>query len=105
MAMEDHLILNRHQPGTLPKLYRYLHDRTDGSISALSDLIRESAIEAVWSGQEAVTKKLMDTIVISKQAETAYQKARRIRTTTKTSTASTPNPTTPATKTSTADAC
>jgi hypothetical protein len=92
MAMEDHLVLYRHQSGTLAKLYRYLHERTDGSISALSDLIRESAVEAVWSGQEAISKSLMDTVVISKQAETAYQKTRQRRTSVTTRATTTPKP-------------
>lgn len=36
------LLLYRHKPGTLVKHYRYLHDRTDGSIYALADLIRDT---------------------------------------------------------------
>jgi hypothetical protein len=80
MTMEDSLLLYRHKPGTLLKHYRYLHDRTDGSICALADLIRESAIEAVMTGEEAITKKLMDTIIISKQAEAAYRRKLKLRT-------------------------
>jgi Bacterial TniB protein len=73
-TMEDSLALLRHRPGTLTRYYRYLYDRADGSICGLADLIRESAVEAVMTGQEAITKRLMDTIVISKHAEAAYQR-------------------------------
>ena len=73
-TMEDCLALLRHRPGTLTRHYRYLHERADGSICGLADLIREAATEAVMNGDEAITKRLMDTIVISKHAEAAYQR-------------------------------
>jgi len=73
-TMEECLVLLRHRPGTLTRHYRYLHDRTDGSICGLADLVREAATEAVMNGDEAITKRLMDTIVISKHAEAAYQR-------------------------------
>ncbi|MER5864574.1 TniB family NTP-binding protein [Kitasatospora sp. NPDC002040] len=72
MALENTLCLFDHRPGTLPSLHRYLYDRTQGSICALSDLIRESAIEAVDTGAEAVSEALMDTIEISHAAQAAY---------------------------------
>ncbi|WRZ91546.1 TniB family NTP-binding protein [Streptomyces sp. NBC_01007] len=72
-ALEDSLVLFRHKPGQLVKLSPYLYDRTDGSICALTDLIRESAIEAVMSEEEAITRKLMDRIEISEYAEAAYR--------------------------------
>ena len=71
-AMEDSLALYRHRSGSLLKLWKYLHDRTGGSICALSDLIRESAIEAIMGGEEAITRKLMDDIEISDVAERHY---------------------------------
>ncbi|GAA0635564.1 hypothetical protein GCM10010174_66540 [Kutzneria viridogrisea] len=76
-AMEGALVLYRHSLGTLARLWRYLHDRTGGSICGLSDLIRESAIEAVLSGQETITRGLMDTIEISEYAQTYYHRNRR----------------------------
>jgi hypothetical protein len=78
-AMEDSLALHQHKPGTLLRLWRYLHDRTGGSICGLSDLIRESAIEAVLTGQEAITRNLMDTIEISELAHSHYRRVRSAR--------------------------
>jgi len=73
-ALEDTLVLYRHKPGQLVKLSSHLYDRTDGSICALTDLLRESAIEAVMSEEEAITRKLMDRIEISEYAQATYRK-------------------------------
>src|SRR6201987_917705 len=43
-ALEDSLRLHRHQPGTLPGLDRYLHQRSHGMIGSLLWLIRSAAI-------------------------------------------------------------
>lgn len=68
-AMEDALLLYKHEPQSLVlKHWRYLHDRTRGSIASLSHLIRESASEAVRSGREAITVDLMETIAIDQRA-------------------------------------
>ena len=72
-AMEDGLALYRHRKGSLMKLWAYLYDRSAGSICALSDLIRESAIEATMSGEEAITRKLMEGIDISHLAQRNYR--------------------------------
>lgn len=77
LAFEQTLVLYRHRPGHLVKLAPYLFERTSGSICGLSDLIRESAIEAVMSGEEAVTRKLMDSIEISDLAQSAYRERRK----------------------------
>jgi hypothetical protein len=71
-VMEDALVLHKHKPGSLTRQWRYLHDRSGGSICGLSDLIRESAVEAILSGAEAVTRSLMDTIKISELAQQTY---------------------------------
>jgi hypothetical protein len=75
-AMEQALALHHHEPGSLTQLWRYLHERTGGSISGLSDLVRESAIEAILNGDEAITRKLMDTIEISEHAQHLYRRTR-----------------------------
>ncbi|MFJ2915594.1 hypothetical protein ACIO8F_40915 [Streptomyces sp. NPDC087228] len=72
-ALEDMLVLYRHKPDQLVQLSSYLYDRTDGSICALTDLIRESAIEAVMSGEEAITRKLMERVAISEYAQAAHR--------------------------------
>ena len=61
-ALEDALRLQRHQPGTLAGLSRYLHQRTGGMIGSLSHLIRGAAIDAITAGTEQVTRKLLDAI-------------------------------------------
>ncbi len=61
-ALEDSLRLHRHQPGTLNKLDRYLHQRTHGMIGSLLWLIRSAAINAVLDGTEAITKKSLDVV-------------------------------------------
>ncbi|MET8698287.1 TniB family NTP-binding protein [Kitasatospora sp. NPDC004723] len=75
-ALEGTLALYRHRQGQLAALSPYLYERTGGSICGLSDLIRESAIEAVTSGEEAITEELMETIQLSQMAELAYQEAK-----------------------------
>jgi hypothetical protein len=61
-ALEDSLRLHRHQPGTLNKLDRYLHQRTHGMIGSLLWLIRSAAINAVLDGTEKITKKSLDAV-------------------------------------------
>ncbi len=72
-ALEGSLRLHRHQPGSLPELARYLHQRTGGMIGSLLWLIRSAAIQAVIDGTEQVTRKAMDAIPvdIASQASTA----------------------------------
>ncbi|GAA1898878.1 ATP-binding protein [Streptomyces sodiiphilus] len=74
LSLDEHLALYHHKPHTLPRLYKYLYDRTEGSICALSDLIREAAIEAVMTGEEAITKDVLDRIDISELAQARYEK-------------------------------
>jgi hypothetical protein len=63
-ALEGSLRLHRHQPGSLPRLARYLHERTGGMIGSLLWLIRSAAIQAVIDGTEQVTRKTMDPIPV-----------------------------------------
>jgi hypothetical protein len=80
-SMETGVLLYRHEPGSLVRNHwRYLHERTGGSIASLSHLIRESAAEAVNSGAEAITRKLMDQIVLDHRAQEHFQKAVKLRT-------------------------
>ncbi len=68
-TLEDALRLHRHQAGTLAGLDRYLHQRTGGMIGSLSHLIRGAAIEAMLSGTEQITRKLLETIDIDHAAQ------------------------------------
>jgi hypothetical protein len=63
-AIEGSLRLHRHQPGTLPGLAGYLHQRTSGMIGSLLWLVRSAAIEAVTDGTEKITRKSMDAIPV-----------------------------------------
>jgi hypothetical protein len=74
-SLEQTLRLHRHQPGTLVKLDRYLHQRTGGMIGSLSHLIRAGAISAILNGSEQLTKDLLDTIRVDHAAESATRRA------------------------------
>ena len=63
-AVEGSLRLHRYQPGTLPDLSGYLHQRTSGMIGSLLWLIRSAAIQAVIDGTEKITRKSMDAIPV-----------------------------------------
>jgi hypothetical protein len=64
LRRRGHLRLHRHQPGTLPDLAGYLHQRTGGMIGSLIWLIRSAAIQAVIDGTEKMTRKSMDAIPV-----------------------------------------
>ena len=68
-AMDQALRLYEHTPGSLVALSNYLHDRTQGSISSLSHLIRGAAFEGILSGTERITKDELDAVVIDHAAE------------------------------------
>jgi hypothetical protein len=61
-ALEESLRLHHHQPGTLVKLGRYLHQRTHGMIGSLLWLIRSAAINSVLDGTEEITRKSLDAV-------------------------------------------
>ncbi|WP_235916500.1 ATP-binding protein [Antrihabitans cavernicola] len=69
-TLEAALRLYEHAPGTLTRNAKYLHQRTGGSISSLSQLIRTAALSAIVSGSEAVTRDLLDATVLDHAAET-----------------------------------
>ena len=68
-TLESALRLHRHQPGSLTRQARYLHRRTGGMIGSLSRLVRAAAQLAILEGDEAITRKLMDTIPVDHAAE------------------------------------
>ncbi|WTK98576.1 TniB family NTP-binding protein [Streptomyces sp. NBC_01508] len=69
-TMEETLLLHDHPLGSLVKLDRYLHNRADGMIGALSHAIRGAAIDAILNGTERVTKEGLDAIPLDHAAET-----------------------------------
>ncbi|WP_405884403.1 ATP-binding protein [Streptomyces sp. NBC_01384] len=78
-SLEDALRLHRHKPDSLVKLDGYLHERTDGAIGSLSQLVRGAALEAIINGSEAITRKTLETIEVDQTAEDARQEHRRNR--------------------------
>lgn len=68
-AMEACLDLNRHSPGTLPRLAPYLHTRTAGRIGSLARLLRQAAITAILDNSERITKTALETIALDHLAE------------------------------------
>ncbi|HET9877606.1 MAG TPA: hypothetical protein VFQ37_17910 [Mycobacterium sp.] len=69
-ALEDSLRLHRHQPGTLARLERHLHQRTSGMIGSLLRLIRSAAVQAVLDGTERITKTALDAVELDIAADT-----------------------------------
>jgi Bacterial TniB protein len=70
-TLEAALRLHHHQPGTLPKLTKYLHQRTGGMIGSLSHLVRAAALTAILDGTEQITRKLLDSIPLDHAAQSA----------------------------------
>lgn len=67
--MEDALRLERHRPGSLGRMARYLHTRTGGRLGRLSALIREGAITAILDGTEKITQKQLEAVRLGHLAE------------------------------------
>ena len=74
-TLDAALRLHRHQPGTLPDLSNYLHQRTGGMIGSLSHLIRAGAITAILDGTEEITRTLLDGIPVDHAAQSAARGA------------------------------
>lgn len=74
-SLEKALALYRHEEESLTRQHwRYLHERTAGSIAGLHALLRRSAVRAIQQGAEAITREVMDSIVLSYAHERAYAK-------------------------------
>ncbi|MDQ0946317.1 hypothetical protein QFZ24_000240 [Streptomyces phaeochromogenes] len=76
-TMEQTLLLHDHPQGGLVKLDRYLHNRADGMIGALSHAIRGAAIDAILGGTERVTKEALDEIPLDHAAETVRKPVKK----------------------------
>ncbi|NYE39003.1 ATP-binding protein [Streptomyces fulvorobeus] len=74
--IENHLDLQQHKAGTLPRHAPYLHQRTAGRIGSLTRLIRQAAITAIHAGTERITKTTLDTIRLDHLAETQHRPRR-----------------------------
>jgi hypothetical protein len=78
--MEQTMLLHNHPPDSLVKLDRYLHNRADGMIGALSHAIRGAAIDAILGGTERVTKEALDEIPLDHAAETVRKPVKKAAT-------------------------
>lgn len=77
---EKALALFRHRPGTLAgKHWKYLYERTTGSIASLSELLRAAAHLAVESGTEAITLPVLDAVTTDFRSTDNYQRSKRNR--------------------------
>jgi AAA domain len=74
-TLDAALRLHRHRPGTLPRLGKYLHQRTGGMIGSLSHLIRAAALVAILDGTEQITRELLDGIPVDHAAQSAARGA------------------------------
>jgi hypothetical protein len=68
-TLEDALRLHHHTPGTLTDLALYLHQRTGGMIGSLSHLVRAAALDAILTGTEKITRRLLDDIDLDHAAQ------------------------------------
>jgi hypothetical protein len=68
-SLEAALRLYDHKHGTLTRNAKYLHQRTGGSISSLSQLVRTAALSGLLSGSEAITRDLLDRTTLDHAAE------------------------------------
>ena len=74
-TLDAALRLHRHRPGTLPRLGKYLHQRTGGMIGSLSHLVRAAALVAILDGTEEITRKLLDGIPVDHAAQSGARGA------------------------------
>ena len=68
-TLDTALLLHHHTPGALAGLGKYLHDRTGGMIGSLSHLIRAAALQAIMTGTEKITRKILESITLDHAAE------------------------------------
>ncbi|MFG2825173.1 ATP/GTP-binding protein [Kitasatospora sp. NPDC048365] len=68
-AFDKDLRLYHHKPDTLLDLAAYLHQRTGGYITTLSYLICEAAQLAIETGEEAITRELLASLLVGRNDE------------------------------------
>lgn len=69
-VIDEEITLIHHRVGDLKKLAPHIISRTNGFIGAIVALIRLACEEAIFeSGEEKITKKLLDSITLSRAAE------------------------------------
>ncbi|WP_171075342.1 TniB family NTP-binding protein [Nonomuraea basaltis] len=77
---ESNLILLEHESDILTlRHWRYLHERTSGYIGALAMLFKEAAHRAMDTGVEALTRDILDSVVLGHDDEVDYAKTKARR--------------------------
>ncbi|GAA0818872.1 TniB family NTP-binding protein [Streptosporangium amethystogenes subsp. fukuiense] len=77
---ESNLILLDHQPDSLTlKHWRYLYERTSGYIGGLAMLFKDAAHMAMDSGAEALTRDILDSVILGHDDEVDYAKTKARR--------------------------
>lgn len=71
-SFEAALVLRRGHEGMLSGMASYLHQRTGGVIGALSKLVRVGATRAIDTGEERITRRLLDAVKLDLASETGY---------------------------------
>ena len=72
-ATERQLVLARARPGMLTSLANYLFERTTGHIGSYVTLITRGCFKAIRTGEEKLTKQLLDSVRIDEASEQARQ--------------------------------
>jgi hypothetical protein len=68
-STERQVVLAHARPGMLTNLADYLFARTSGHIGSFFSLINRGACEAIQSGEEDITRDLLDDVPIDEEAE------------------------------------
>ncbi|GAA1463533.1 ATP-binding protein [Williamsia maris] len=68
-TFENYLPLPLHKPGTLVADAQYLFHRTGGSIATLNDLIADAGVDAIDTGEEKITRELLDDVAVDANAD------------------------------------
>jgi hypothetical protein len=72
-ATEQHLVLAQAWPGMLTALADYLFERSSGHIGSYVTLITRGCFKAIRTGEEKLTRQLLDTVRIDEASEQARQ--------------------------------
>lgn len=77
-SFEDAFLLYKHEPGSVAKsCWEYLYERSGGRMSTLSALMRQAAVHAIVTGDEAVTAETFDHIVTDVATQRAFETAKK----------------------------
>lgn len=69
LGFEEHLLLVLQKKKGILALADYIHDRTDGYIGAISNLLRQGANLAIRTGDECLSEEILDRIRLDHAAE------------------------------------